>query len=295
MTTMNASDERLTISPQTAMGRVSLTVADLTRSEAFYRDALGMGVLDRAPGTLTLSANGRTVLLHLTERPGARPKPGRATGLYHFALLVPSRRDLGRWLRHYLEAGYPVPGSSDHLVSEAIYLADPDGNGIEVYRDRPRLDWNWDHGNVRMAVDPLDLRALLTEAATDTEPWTGIAPGTVMGHVHLHVADLAAAKAFYVDLLGFDITTEALPGALFVSAGGYHHHMGLNIWAGQGASPAPAEAAGLRLRRIARASSSQTRPRTACGSSSRPNPAQTARPEQRADGCGRHGGRGRRA
>jgi catechol 2,3-dioxygenase len=234
------------IDPNTHIGSTHLTVADLARSERFYTDVLGFRPIHRAGDTLTLSADGATPLLVLTELPGAPPKPQRATGLYHFAILTPSRLDLARSLRRLAEMRYPLSGASDHLVSEALYLDDPDGNGIEIYRDRPRAEWPRLGGQIRMATDPLDIDGILGELEHDDRPWDGLAPATTIGHMHLHVADLKAAEAFYHGVLGFDIVVRYGPSALFVSAGGYHHHLGLNTWAGVGAPPAPAGSAGLR-------------------------------------------------
>ena len=234
------------IHPATTVGPVALTVADIKRSEQFYTDVLGLRVLVRAGSTLTLSADGATPLAALTEHAGAQPRPPRTTGLYHFAILVPSRLELARSLRRLAEMRYPLTGASDHLVSEALYLDDPDGNGIEIYRDRPRAEWPSRNGQLQMAVDPLDIDGILNELERDTRPWDGIAPGTTLGHMHLHVADLHAAEAFYCGVLGFDIMLRYGPSALFISAGGYHHHIGLNVWAGVGAPPPPAGSAGLR-------------------------------------------------
>jgi catechol 2,3-dioxygenase len=234
------------IDPNTHIGSTHLTVADLARSERFYTDVLGFRPIHRAGDTLTLSADGTTPLLVLTELPGAPPKPQRATGLYHFAILTPSRLDLARSLRRLAEMRYPLSGASDHLVSEALYLDDPDGNGIEIYRDRPRAEWPRLGGQIRMATDPLDIDGILGELEHDDRPWDGLAPATTIGHMHLHVADLKAAEAFYHGVLGFDIVVRYGPSALFVSAGGYHHHLGLNTWAGVGAPPAPAGSVGLR-------------------------------------------------
>jgi catechol 2,3-dioxygenase len=227
------------------VGLVALTVADLERSLAFYTLAFGFAVVERGDSTAALGAGG-VPLLYLAAQAGVRPMPARATGLYHFAVLVPSRADLGRWLRHWLELGFPSPGQGDHLVSEALYLSDSDGNGIEIYRDRPRGEWAWAQGQVRMAVDPVDIAGLLVEAERDPAPWTGLPAGTRVGHIHLQVSDIARAEAFYHGVLGFDVTAH-LPGALFVSAGGYHHHIGLNTWRSRGAGPAPADSAGLRF------------------------------------------------
>jgi catechol 2,3-dioxygenase len=234
------------IDPGTTVGQAALTVADLQRSERFYTEVLGMRVLCRGDKTLTLTADDATPLLDLLELPGARPKPARATGLYHFAVLVPSRLELARSLRRLAEMRYPLTGGSDHLVSEALYLDDPDGNGIEIYRDRPRDEWPRRNGQLLMATDPIDIDGILGELEHDDRPWNGLDRGTRMGHMHLHVADLHAAEAFYSGVLGFDVIVRYGPSALFVSAGGYHHHLGLNTWAGVGAPPAPAGSAGLR-------------------------------------------------
>ena len=235
------------IDPATHPGHVSLTVADLARSLTYYTQALGFAILQQDASTATLGAGGQPLLL-LTEHPGARPWPHDRyayTGLYHFAILVPTRRDLGRWLQHWLALGLPLPGQGDHLVSEALYLSDPDGNGIEVYRDRPRDEWHWVNGLVQMVSDPVDIEGLLEEAEQVSEPWTGLPAGTRLGHMHLQVGDIAQAQAFYHGILGFDVVAQ-MPSALFVSAGGYHHHIGMNIWHSRGAGPAPEGTAGLR-------------------------------------------------
>src|SRR5262245_14978980 len=185
--------DSFSIHPDTTVGPVDLTVADLGRAEQFYHDVLGFRPLARENGTLILTADSATPLLILRERPGARPKPVRATGLYHFAILVPTRRELARSLRRLAETRWPLSGASDHLVSEALYLDDPDGNGIEIYRDRPRTDWPRSGGQIRMATDPLDFDGILAELEGDNKPWDGLAAATIIGHVHLHVADLRAA------------------------------------------------------------------------------------------------------
>ncbi len=245
MTTQEQDRQVTAIHPATEVGLVSLAVADLQRSLAFYTTGLGFSVLEQRNGAATLGAGGAPLLL-LTEQRGARPWTGQATGLYHLAILLPSRADLGRWLRHWLEQGNALPGQGDHLVSEALYLSDPDGNGIEVYRDRPRDTWTWASGRVRMASDPVDIRGLIADADAQGAPWTGLPAGTRLGHVHLQVGDIPTAAAFYHDVLGFDVVAS-MPRALFVSAGGYHHHIGLNTWHSQGASAAPAGTVGLRL------------------------------------------------
>ncbi len=236
------------IHPDTTVGLLALTVSNLDRSVAFYTEGIGFTILQRDDATATLGAAG-TPLLILTERAGAKPWPREQashTGLYHFAILLPTRTDLGRWLRHWLERGFPLPGQGDHLVSEALYLSDPDENGIEVYRDRPRDEWQWANGQVRMGTRPVDIRGLLADAERANEPWTGLPAGTRLGHIHLQVGDIAQAATFYHDILGFDIVS-GMPSALFVSAGGYHHHIGLNTWHSKGATSAPADMVGLRF------------------------------------------------
>ena len=218
------------------LGPVRLQVADLARSAAFYQEVLGMRLLDRAAGAASLGAHGDDrPLVELRERPGARPARSRGQlGLFHVAYLLPDRAALGRFVRHLAELGVPV-GAGDHLVSEALYLADPDGLGIEVYADRPRSAWRRVGDELAMTTDPLDLADLA--AAGGDAPWAGMPAGTRVGHVHLHVGDLAAAGAFYGDALGLERTVWSYPGALFLAAGGYHHHLGTNTWAGPRAAP----------------------------------------------------------
>jgi catechol 2,3-dioxygenase len=220
----------------TRPGRVVLCIADLERSVAWYERVLGTRVLARAGERATLGAHDDdAVLVELREHPGAAPVPphGRL-GLYHFALLLPGRADLGRFVRHLARLGIRA-GAADHLVSEALYLHDPDGLGIEVYADRPRDGWLHADGQLVMASDPLDLDDL-AGAAGDRE-WAGMPAGTAVGHLHLHVGDLDRARAFYADALGLVPTVWSYPGALFLAAGGYHHHLGVNTWA-RGAAPA---------------------------------------------------------
>jgi catechol 2,3-dioxygenase len=248
---------------QPVVGPVALTVADLDRQVGFYRDALGLAVNRQDATSAALGAGGRDLIL-LEERPGA-PRPRRATGLYHLAILLPTRRDLARALRHLAESRVPFQGFADHLVSEAIYLADPEGNGIEVYRDRPREEWIYDGGSLRMTTDPLDVEGVMGELAGDGEPWAGLPAGTRMGHVHLRVNDLAAAEAFYHDLLGLDLTTRYGSGASFLSKEGYHHHLGLNTWESRGAAPPPTGALGLKSFRLHLPAAEVQRIRAAAG------------------------------
>jgi catechol 2,3-dioxygenase len=232
------------IAPQTTMGAVHLSVADLGRSRDYYRERVGLEPIGEANGDLTLGA-GDHPLLVLTEEPGARPSAGH-TGLYHFALLVPTRVDLARWLAHAARDQVPLTGLSDHYVSEAIYLSDPDGHGIEIYADRPREVWDGQVGE-RMTTEPLDvddLIAVLDDPAT--EPFESLADGTVMGHVHLRVAEIPRTIEFYRDQLGFGLMAELVSTAAFLAAGGYHHHLGANTWESRGTGPPPPGTAALR-------------------------------------------------
>jgi len=233
-----------TLPTTTSMGAVHVTVADLNRSLAYYRDTVGLAVLEERSGAASLGA-GDVELLGLVEEPGARPA-SRHTGLYHFALRVPERVDLARWLAHAARDRVALLGMSDHFVSEAIYLTDPDGHGIEIYHDRPRVVWE---GLVasRMTTDPLDVADLMGEVEDPaTEPFDGLPAGTDMGHVHLQVADVAATIEFYRDVLGFDVMAELFGSAAFLAAGGYHHHVGANTWHSLGAPPPPVGTAALR-------------------------------------------------
>ena len=232
------------IHPATGIGPVTLRVANLDRSLSFYEGVLGFRHIERTPETAILGAQDGVPLLELHEVPGAPPQPRRSTGLYHVAILLPSRADLGRVLLRLAEAGLEI-GQADHLVSEALYLSDPDGNGLEIYRDRPRSSWHWENGVVKMAADPIDLYALVEEGKRDALPWEVLPEGTRIGHIHLRVGDIPQAEHFYHTILGFDITAH-MPGALFLSAGGYHHHIGLNTWQSRGAGPGPETTAGLQ-------------------------------------------------
>ena len=227
------------------IGQVSLTVRDLDRSLPFYQDVLGFRELRREGPVSFLAPPGGRVLIELHERKDAVAKPRRSSGLFHFAILVPSRAALGRSLRRLSDMRWPMTGAADHLVSEALYLDDPDGNGIEIYRDRPKDSWRMSGGELAMATDPLDLQEIHDEPGAET-PWHGLESSTVMGHVHLHVPHLDTAEAFYCGRIGFEPMVRRYPGALFVSAGGYHHHLGLNTWSGVGAPPPPENATGLR-------------------------------------------------
>ncbi len=225
---------------QTHIGRVALAVADIERSIRFYSDVIGLALLARDGNDAQMGA-GDAPLLLLHGRPGLSPVR-RATGLYHFALLLPSRADLGDALQHYVDANAPIGGFADHAVSEAIYLTDPDGHGIEVYRDRPRAEWPYRGNTLGMTTEPIDFQGVLR---SQSGTWRGLPPGTMMGHIHLQVAQIEATERFYIDLLGLDPVIRYGPSATFLSANGYHHHIGGNTWAGVGLPPAPADAARL--------------------------------------------------
>jgi catechol 2,3-dioxygenase len=232
------------ISPLTTVGAVHLTVSDLDRSLDYYRDAIGLRVLEAGPGRASLGAGERELLV-LTEQPGARPARGH-TGLYHFALLLAERADLARWLAHAARDRVALTGMADDFVSEALYLDDPDGHGIEIYWDRPREVWE---GQVaeRMTTVAIDVQSLLGELDDPrTEPFDGLTDETVMGHVHLKVADVAPTVAFYRDVLGFGLMAQLGGQIAFFGAGGYHHHIGSNTWESRGAGPPPAGLAALR-------------------------------------------------
>ena len=231
------------IHPATSVGGVHLTISDLARSVQFYESHLGFLVHRRDDRTAWLGAGGPDLLV-LSQCETA-PRVRGTTGLYHFAILVPTRGDLARALRRLVDTETVMQGAADHGVSEALYLADPDGNGIEVYRDRPRAEWPYAGGQLRMGAEPVDLDELFAEK-TQTDDSAPLATGTVIGHVHLHVSRLDEAERFYVGVLGFELMQRYGPSALFVSAGGYHHHIGLNTWAGVGAPPPPPGAIGLR-------------------------------------------------
>ncbi|NEU27961.1 VOC family protein [Paenibacillus polymyxa] len=229
---------------KTKIGQVSLKVSNLERSIQFYTEVVGLQLLRQAADTAELTVDGKHPLLILNYVENAVILPRQSVaGLYHFAILLPNRVALGLSLRNLLAHEVEI-GQGDHDVSEALYIHDPDNNGIEIYTDRPRDQWKKDaNGYYMMGTDPVDAEGLI--AISENLSWQGLPQGTVIGHVHFHVSNLLTAQQFYCDVLGFDITCRYGASALFVSAGGYHHHMGLNIWAGEGAPPAPEQAAGL--------------------------------------------------
>ncbi|MFS0675190.1 VOC family protein [Ornithinibacillus sp. 179-J 7C1 HS] len=224
--------------PTTFVGEVNINVRDLQKSLDFYQRVFGFQIMQQTDRRVVLSPDGIRPILTLEQPDNVLPKQARTTGLYHFAILLPRRADLANFLKHLVETeGRHIRlGASDHYVSEALYFDDPDGNGIEVASDKPAATWKWIDGTVDMATVALDANNLLAES---DKKWDGLPLDTVMGHIHLHVDDLEAAENFYVNGLGFDIVTR-YPGALFASSGGYHHHIGLNVWNGVGA-PRPKE------------------------------------------------------
>ncbi|HEX2239748.1 MAG TPA: VOC family protein [Actinomycetota bacterium] len=235
------------LADSTTVGMVELTVAGLDRSIGFYSDRLGLEVLDRNDAWAAMGV-ADTELLRLQALPGAR-RSYHATGLYHFAVRVPDRHSLARWLARAIELQTPIDGASDHYVSEAIYLHDPDGHGIEIYADRPRRVWEGRLSEMG-ALRALNIRDLLAQLDGTEPPMTKLPPGTDMGHIHLQVRDIPETIAFYRDVVGFDLTMEYGDSAAFFSAGGYHHHIGTNTWHSKGAGPSQDDTAALQFATI---------------------------------------------
>jgi catechol 2,3-dioxygenase len=231
------------IHPDTSIGVISLNVQQLTRSIDYYVNVLGFQIHNDSDAQAVLGA-GNDDLMILNELEGAAHYPG-TTGLYHLAILLPSRLHLGLSLKQLAERRAPVQGFADHWVSEAVYLSDPDENGIEIYRDRLEDEWPRLDGQIQMSTEALDVEGILAELSQSTISWSGLPPATRIGHVHLQVADITAADAFYSGLLGFDLMMHFGLSAGFVSAGGYHHHIGYNTWSSLGAAKPPANASGL--------------------------------------------------
>ncbi|NTF52876.1 VOC family protein [Agrobacterium rhizogenes] len=227
--------------PAVGIGKVSLTVQDLDRASSFYQQAIGLHLLRGDASTVELGVEGNT-LLELRRDSSARRRSPREAGLFHTAFLLPTRADLGRWMKHAIETRPPIVGASDHSVSEALYLSDPEGNGVEIYADRPLLSWQWKDGQVHMPSDQLDIDSVL--AAADSGHWTGFPEGSKVGHVHLQVGAIPDAEAFYSEILGFAITSR-YPGGTFYAAGGYHHHLATNIWNSRGAGERSYPSTGL--------------------------------------------------
>lgn len=228
--------------PITFVGQVNLKIQNLERSIAFYKEVIGLKVLEQTSRSATFSTDGKTALLSIEQPDHVVPKQGRTTGLYHFALLLPNRTDLADIVQHFVEIGLQF-GSSDHLVSEALYLSDPDGNGIEIYVDRDPSVWNWNNREVEMTVDPLNFPDLLSVGKQQS--WKGLPMETTMGHIHLHVSEWRKTEEFYMKGLGFEVVNRFGTQALFISDGKYHHHIGLNTWNGLGAPTPPPNSVGL--------------------------------------------------
>ncbi len=229
--------------PMTYVGEVGLKVLNLESMVEFYRDVIGLRVIEKSADSAVLGA-GAKKLLKLDKVEGLQVKDQRYAGLYHFAILLPSREDLGRMLIHLHDKGVHL-GSADHLVSEALYLSDPEGNGIEIYRDREPEDWSWSGSEVVMAVDPIDATGLVHAAQSTEASWQGMPESTVIGHIHLHVSDLAKAKDFYANGLEFEVTASMGDQAHFLGDGNYHHHIAVNVWNGTNIPALPKKRAGL--------------------------------------------------
>lgn len=221
-----------------------LKVGDMERAVYFYEELLGFKVISREEKEIVLTADGSSPIITLTQPENPIEKLPRRTGLYHFALLLPDNFQLGLFLKHLRKQSYPIIGASHHRVSEAVYLEDPDGNGIEVYADINSDHWKWVGESVDMTTLPLDINKLMDE--TEGYNWQGIPSNTIIGHIHLHVADLESAKCFYVEGIGLDIVAEIPGSAIFLSSGGYHHHIAFNIWNGRGAEALPENSVGMK-------------------------------------------------
>lgn len=229
--------------PNMYISHVQLKVSNLERSIQYYKTVIGFDVLEQTQTSAVLTFDGSTSLLSLEEVQNAVPLKRGQTGLYHFALLLPTRKDLGNFIQHIIEQNVRV-GAGDHHVSEAFYLNDPDGNGIEVYTDRPEQDWIWhDDGMVYMTTEQVNVQSVLSEA---DGTWNGLPNGTVMGHIHLSVASLGESEKFYTKALGYEVVTRYGDQALFISTGKYHHHIGLNTWESLNGSPVPENGVGLK-------------------------------------------------
>lgn len=228
--------------PNTYVTNVEIKVSDLQRSIAYYQEVIGFKILHQESYKATLTADGKTALLTIVQPETVEEKTRFTTGLYHFALLLPTRRDLANVISHFHKNGVYF-GASDHDVSEALYLSDPDKNGIEIYADRPENTWTWHSNQVHMVTEPLNVQSIIAEG---NNTWSGLPAGTVMGHIHLSVSSLTEAEEFYTKGLGFDIVTRYGAQALFISTGRYHHHIGLNTWYSENAPKLGEHQVGLK-------------------------------------------------
>ena len=243
------AETMMTNFPFAADAPVSVTTVGIKAREVntladYYKDAVGLQELARRSGTIVLGAGGLP-LLEIEEFKAARPDDPRSAGLYHTAFLLPARADLARWTRRAIDRRIQVTGASDHLVSEAIYLTDPEGNGIEIYADRPRDTWDFEGNSVKMATLPLDVENLLGELRPGQSEWTGAPAGSMVGHIHLRVGNAAEAEQWWNSELGFDTMLNFGGSAVFLSTGGYHHHVGANAWQSAGARERDADRTGL--------------------------------------------------
>ena len=228
--------------PNLYTSHMQLKVSDLERSIEYYTTIIGFQVLNHTGDTAYLTVDGASSLISLVEVKDA-VSPQGFTGLYHFALLLPTRKDLGNILQHFIQHNVRL-GAADHDVSEALYVNDPDGNGIEIYIDRPEQEWAWTHeGLVHMTTDQLNFQQILAEADGN---WNGLPADTVMGHIHLSVSNLAKTEDFYTNVLDYQVVCRYGGQALFISTGNYHHHIGLNVWQSNGRPALPDHATGLK-------------------------------------------------
>jgi catechol 2,3-dioxygenase len=227
-----------------SVSRVALKARDADALAKYYREVVGLAEVGRAPGHITLGAGGRP-LLEIEEAKKARPDDPRSAGLFHTAFLLPTRADLSRWLRHAIDRRIPIDGASDHFVSEAVYLTDPEGNGIEIYADRPHEDWGWNGSFVNMGTVRLDIPNLVNEVGDKDAGWKGAPENSMVGHVHLRVGKPADAERWWHEKLGFDTVAHYGDAAVFLSTGGYHHHIGANSWHSAGAGRRDRDRTGL--------------------------------------------------
>jgi catechol 2,3-dioxygenase len=235
------------IPDNTKIQSIEIAVKNLDENLNFYKNLIGFQIAKRNDKTIYLSANGKLpYLIGLHENPDGKYPSGDSTGLYHIAIRFPGRKELAKVFLRLFENKTKFQGFSDHLVSEAIYLADPDGNGVELYTDKPRETWNWKLGQVEMDTLPLNLQVLTNSIDDDDLKSDLVHPNTEIGHIHLKVSNLLKAEKFYSHLLGFSITNSGYPGALFFAANGYHHHIGANIWSSKNGTPPPDNSLGLQ-------------------------------------------------
>jgi catechol 2,3-dioxygenase len=230
--------------PNKFINHITLKVENINHSKEFYQKILGFDILSENNKEIILTVDGSTPLITLIQPENIIAKLPRKTGLYHFAILVPSRLDLGLFLKNIRDNKYPLIGGSNHGVSQAIYLENPDNNGIEIYTDTDASTWNWESSNVNMTNKPLDFDGLLDEVGAKS--WDGLPLKTIIGHIHLHVADLIQSEKFYKEGLGYNLVSSITNQALFFSSGGYHHHIAINIWNGKGSSPLAENSAGMK-------------------------------------------------